>query len=85
MTTAIDRSPLPTGMRAHLLAILDLGYPSDAQQTRLGTAPDAAIAWMAQSMLDDYADYAAFANDNEPEGPDPDDDRMTGGWRGLEA
>jgi hypothetical protein len=52
-------SPLPAGMRAHLLAILDLGYPAGFPQTRLSNAPDGAIAWQVQSMLDDYSDYAA--------------------------
>ncbi len=55
---------MPAGMRAHLLAILALGYQPGAAQTRLGNAPDAAIAWQVQSMLDDYADPAAGANDN---------------------
>jgi hypothetical protein len=51
--------PLPAGMRAHLLAALALGYPAAAAQARLSNAPDAAIAWQVQSMLGDYADYAA--------------------------
>jgi hypothetical protein len=52
--------PLPIGMRALLLAILTAGYPSGAAQTRLSNAPDGAIAWQCQSMLDDYADHDAL-------------------------
>ena len=52
--------PLPTGMRAKLLECLTLAYPAGAPQTRLSNAPDAAVAWMAQSMLDDFADYSAL-------------------------
>jgi hypothetical protein len=85
MSAAIDRSPLPTGMRDRLLAILELGYPANAPQARLGNAPDAAIAWQVQSMLDEYADPDGFANDNSEHSPDPDnlralhcDDRWTG-------
>jgi hypothetical protein len=81
--------PLPEGMRAKLLDILAIGYPGDYAQNRLSNAPDAAIAWQAQSMLEDYSSYEAreAANDNLDNGPDPDD--ATGvannGWRGLEA
>jgi hypothetical protein len=84
--------PLPKGMRPLLLDILAIGYPGDYAQARLSNAPDAAIAWQVQSMLDDYADFSArfafVANDNNADDPDPDD--ATGvandnGWRGLEA
>ena len=51
--------PLPPGMRARLLEILAIGYACNCSQTRLGNAPDAAIAWQVQSMLDDFADYEA--------------------------
>jgi hypothetical protein len=51
--------PLPSGMRSHLLAILAIRYPANFPQTRLGNAPNAAIAWQVQSMLDDYADAGA--------------------------
>ena len=51
---------LPTGMRALLLAILSAGYPEGAAQTQLANAPDEAIAWQVQSMLDDYADADAL-------------------------
>jgi hypothetical protein len=79
--------PLPDGMRAKLLEILALAYPPGAAQARLAAAPDAAIAWQTQSMLDDFADAAArlafVANDNDDgPGPDPDDAR---GFRGLAA
>jgi hypothetical protein len=66
--------PLPAGVRVHLLAILALGYPAGARQTQLGNAPDAVIAWQAQSMLDDYA---AYANDNTDPSPDPSDRWMS--------
>jgi hypothetical protein len=59
--TAEPPLPLPFGMRAPLLQLLSLGYPAGAAQTRLDNAPDAAIAWQVQSMLDDYADYATRA------------------------
>ena len=51
--------PLPPGMRARLLEILAIGYACNCSQTRLGNAPDSAIAWQVQSMLDDYSDYGA--------------------------
>jgi hypothetical protein len=54
-------APLPAGMRPLLLALLSLGYDAGDAQARLGNAPDSAIAWQVQSMLDDYADYAARA------------------------
>lgn len=59
--------PLPTGTRRLLLDFLAAVYPAHSAQTRLGNQPDAAIAWQAQSALDDFADHAAFvvaANDN---------------------
>lgn len=58
--------PLSPAMRRLLLELLSLGYAPDDAQANLAGAPDAAIAWQVQSMLDDYADYAAFpANDDQ--------------------
>jgi hypothetical protein len=51
--------PLPPGVRPLLLDILARCYPANAAQTRLGNAPDAAIAWQVQSCLDDYSDADA--------------------------
>ena len=51
-------SPLPAKMRSLLLQVLDLGYRPGSPQTLLSNAPDGAIAWQVQSMLDEYADYA---------------------------
>lgn len=57
--------PLSPAMRRLLLDLLSLGYEPDDAQANLRHAPDAAIAWQVQSMLDDYADYAArLANDD---------------------
>lgn len=50
---------LPAAMRRLLLDALTLGYPLGAAQSRLDNAPDAAVAWQTQSMLDDYADFDA--------------------------
>jgi len=59
--------PLSPAMRRLLLDLLRLGYAPDDAQANLAHAPDAAVAWQVQSMLDDYADFSAFlvANDNE--------------------
>ena len=51
-------SPLPPKMRSLLLQVLDLGYLAGAPQTLLSNAPDGAVAWQVQSMLDGYAEYA---------------------------
>ncbi len=59
MTEPTDILPLPAGARELLLQLLDIGYRAGMPQTRLRNAPDAAIAWQVQSMLDDYADHAA--------------------------
>jgi hypothetical protein len=61
--------PLPHGMRALLLDVLALAYPAGAAQARLHNAPDAAVAWQVQSMLDDHASHETLSE----------------GWRGLEA
>lgn len=58
-----DVLPLPAPMRRLLLDLLSLGYPAGAAQANLGTAPDGAVAWQVQSMLDDYADHSAFAHE----------------------
>jgi hypothetical protein len=56
-----ERLPLPAGTRRMLLDFLAACYePTDAQ-ARLANAPDAAIAWQAQSALDDFADFQALA------------------------
>ena len=52
--------PLPAGMRKLLLDVLALAYPAGAPQTRLSNAPDGAIAWQCQSMLDDFADHTVL-------------------------
>lgn len=59
--------PLSPAMRRLLLELLSLGYEPEDKQANLHDAPDAAIAWQVQSMLDDYADYQALlvANDNQ--------------------
>ncbi len=57
--------PLSPAMRRLLLELLRLGYAPDDAQANLGDAPDAAVAWQVQSMLDDYADYAALRHAND--------------------
>jgi hypothetical protein len=52
--------PLPHGMRALLLDVLDLAYPNGAAQRRLGNAPDSAIAFQVQSALDDFSDATSL-------------------------
>lgn len=56
----MDILPLPTGTRDLLLAFLAAVYPANSAQTRLGNAPDGAIAWQVQSALDDFSDFSAF-------------------------
>lgn len=53
---------------------------------------DAELATLRTWFVTHDDEARESANDNEPAGPDPDaardrglDDRMTGGWRGLEA
>ncbi len=55
---------LRPGMRPLLLELLRLAYPAHAAQARMSNAPDGAVAWQVQSMLDDFAssdERAAFA------------------------
>jgi hypothetical protein len=58
--------PLSPAMRRLLLELLSLGYAPGDAQANLAAAPDAAVAWQVQSMLDDFADYQALliANDD---------------------
>jgi hypothetical protein len=49
--------PLPSGARPLLLALLDLAYPGGSPQRQLQDAPDGAIAWQVQSLLDDFSDH----------------------------
>ena len=52
---------MPTGLRAALLVALALAYPADAAQAHMDNAPDRAIAWQVQSMLDDFVAYRCAA------------------------
>lgn len=60
MDTAPTIISLRPGMRPLLLELLRIAYPAAAPQARLSNAPDGAVAWMTQSMLDDHADYDAL-------------------------